>query len=331
MMAVRVGWGIIGTGRIAEKFAHDLKLAPHADLVAVGSRSQDRAEAFGRKCNIPHRHGRYLDLFHDPEVDIVYVATPHPGHAPWTIQALRTGKAVLCEKPFAVNSRQAKDMITEARGRSTFLMEGMWTRLLPAMLHVRSLIEEGRIGKVCSVQADFGFAAEFDPDSRLFALELGGGALLDVGVYPVSLCQSILGMPDSVHAWAKIGSTGVDEHCSAILGYRDGQAGILQAAVSHRTSQEAWICGTLGKIKIHGPWWRAKAVSVWSEGEDDEDIQEFPYEGNGFQFEAVEAMRCLHEGLLESPVMPWSDSLQVMEIMDRIREPWGLRYLADRE
>lgn len=326
----RVGWGIIGTGKIADKFVQDLKRVPHADLIAVGSRSQSGADTFGGRHGIPHRHARYIDLFHDPEVDIVYIAVPHPGHAPLSIQAMALGKGVLCEKPFAVNARQAKDMVGEAERIGGFLMEGMWTRYLPAMRRVKSLIEEGRIGSVCSIEANFGFLAPEDPDGRLFALELGGGALLDVGVYPVSLAVGLLGAPDTIHSWAKIGTTGVDENCSAILGYRNGSQAIIHASIRHKTSQQAWICGTRGRILIHAPWWRASHVSVWTGEDPVEETVEAPFEGNGFQFEIEEAMHCLHEGRSESSAMPWSDSIRVMEVLDRIRGQWGLRYPEDR-
>ena len=183
----RVGWGIIGTGKIADKFVQDLKRVPHADLIAVGSRSQSGADTFGGRHGIPHRHARYIDLFHDPEVDIVYIAVPHPGHAPLSIQAMALGKGVLCETPFAVNARQAAEMIKKARENKVFLMEAMWTRFLPAIQKMKQLVADHAVGQAKMLEADFGFRAERNPHGRLFAPELAGGALLDVGVYPVSL------------------------------------------------------------------------------------------------------------------------------------------------
>jgi len=222
-------------------------------------------------------------------------------------------------------------MVCVAREQSLFLMEGMWTRFLPFMVFLRAFIEKGGIGRLLSVEANFGFASEFRPQSRLYARELAGGALLDVGVYPVSLCHALLGTPDQIQSWAKIGATGVDEQCAALLGYRDGGMGCLHAAIRHRTSQDAWICGDGGRIRIHAPWWRSQEISIWHGDAEEPEVRRFPFEGYGYQYEAMECMRCIREGLLESPAMSWTDSEAVMVMLDRIRGKWGLRYQEDWE
>ena len=203
-----IRWGILGAGSIAHKFAQGLASAPDAKLVAIGSRSQDKAHAFGEEYAIPNRHGSYEALAGDPNVDIVYVATPHPMHKPDTLLCLQAGKAVLCEKPFSINAADSLDMIAEARKRKQFLMEAMWTRCFPAMRSLKSVIAEGVIGEPRLLQADFGFRANFNPDGRLFNPALGGGALLDVGVYTISLSSMIFGTPSQAVGQAAIGKPG---------------------------------------------------------------------------------------------------------------------------
>lgn len=326
-MADKTGWGILGAGSIARKMASALKTLPEAELVAVGSRTRDKARAFAEETGAAKAYGSYQAMIQDPEVDIVYVATPHPMHAENMLMAIEHGKAVLSEKPFTVNHYEAERVVAAAREKSVFVMEGMWTRFLPIMRRLKELVQEGRIGQVRMVQADFGFRAGVDPKSRLFDLKLGGGALLDVGVYCVSLAYWVLGEPKEAVAVAHLGETGADEQNGILLGYEGGQIALLSSAIRTNTPHTATIIGTDGHIRIPN-FWHASTMVVTSDGT--EETIELPFGDNGFEFEAEECIRCLREGRLESPVMPLDETVSIMKTMDSIREPWGLVYPADR-
>jgi predicted dehydrogenase len=317
-------WGILGLGSIANQFAIGLKALPDARLVAVGSRSQDKADQFGAKYDAPHRHASYEALANDPEVDVVYVATPHPMHGEDALLCLNAGKAVLCEKPFTVNVAEAERVVGLAREKNLFLMEAMWTRFFPLMYRVRELVASGAIGEARMIQADFGFRAGFDPNSRAFSPALGGGGLLDVGVYTISLASMLFGTPNQVTGLAHLGETGVDEQAGLVLAYDSGRLAVLSTGVRINTPQSAVILGTDGRITIHSPWWKPSAMTV-SAGGKTEDVT-LPFESNGYQFEALEVARCLVAGKTESEIMPLDESLQIMRTMDALRAQWGLKY-----
>ncbi len=326
-------WGIIGTGNIAGQFARGLAVLPDAELVAVGSRSQSSADAFGDEFGVPHRHASYAALAADAEVDAVYVATPHGSHMDNSLLCLEGGKAVLCEKPFAVNAAQAERMVREARARGLFLMEAMWTRYFPLMGRVRSLIDEGALGEVRRLHADFGYRTDVKPDYWLFDLEQGGGGLLDVGIYPISLASMLLGrpgtvVPETVVAAAHLGETGVDEETEVILSYPGGRLAVCSTAVRTQTPWEATIMGTEAMLRILTPWWQPSKMKLIRPDWSSEDI-EVPYEGNGYQYEAAEVMRCVREGKLESPLMPLDETLAIMRTLDEVRRQIGLVYPAD--
>ena len=327
-MSQKVRWGILGTGNIAHQFARGLTALPEAELVAVGSRSQGTADAFGDEFGVAHRHASYEALAGDPEVEAIYVSTPHSYHKDNTLLCLEAGKAVLCEKPFAINAREAQEMIRFAREKRVFLMEAMWTRFLPVLVRVRQLLAEQAIGEVRMLSADFGFRTEARPESRLFNPELGGGALLDVGVYPVSLASMIFGTPSRIAGLAHLGEMGVDEQGAMILMYGGGQIATLYTAIRTNTPHEATIMGTQGSIRLHSPWWKGTAMTLSVRGGEDEVI-DLPFEGNGYNYEAAEVGRCLREGRLESDQMPLDETLAIMQVMDQIREQWGLRYPMD--
>ncbi len=318
-------WGILGTGAIARQFVRGLRPLPGAEVFAVGSRSEASAVEFADKRNIPRRHASYDDLASDPDVDVVYVATPHPFHAENATLCLEAGKAVLCEKPFSVNAAEAERVVELARERGLFIMEGMWTRFFPLMEEVRRLVSEGDIGEVRMLNVDFGFRADPDPASRLFDQKLGGGALLDVGVYCVSFASMVLGQPSGSVGLAHLGETGVDEQASVVLEHEGGRLANLSIGIRTATPQEATIIGTEAYIRIHAPWWRPTSMTISRPGAEDETV-EVPVSGNGFNYEAAEVMRCLEAGKTESDVMPLDETLSVMRTMDRIREAWGLRY-----
>ena len=318
-------WGILGCGRIAGSFANGLKSVPGATLAAVGSRSAEKAEAFAKEHGFERAHGTYEALTADPDVDVIYVATPHPMHEADSILCLKNGKAVITEKPFTINRIQAANVIATARERGLFLMEAHWSRFIPAMREVVRLISEGAIGEVRMVQADFGFQAAFDPTSRLFDPALGGGALLDVGCYPLSLTVMLLGTPNVVLGLADIGKTGVDEQATMNLGYSDGKLALLSTAVRTNTPQEAVISGSEGSIRIHTPWWKPTVFTLAQNGKESQTIT-VPMEGNGFNYEAMEVQKCLEAGKLESDIMPHSQTIEIMRIMDTLRNQWGVKY-----
>jgi len=324
-MTERVGWGILGTGRIAVKFAADLRHAPGALLAAVGSRNPEPAEAFGRRLRIPHRHASYAALVNDPDVDVVYVSTPPSLHAENTRLALEAGKAVLCEKPFTLNARQAYELIALARQRGLFLMEAMWTRFLPATVLLRRMLADGVLGDVRLLAADFGLQFDVDPGRWLFVPELGGGALLDLGVYPVSLASMIFGPPAAIASLATPGETGVDDQAGIVFRYAQGQIACLYTAMCVTTPTEATLVGTRGRLRIHAPIFCPERMTLTLPGRKDRLIER-RLNGNGLHYQAIEVMRCLRDGKLESDVMPLDESLAVMKTLDAIRGQWGLRY-----
>ena len=324
-MSSTVNWGIIGTGNIAKKFAIGLQALPDAKLLAVGSRAQATADAFGEQFNVPRRHDSYEALVNDADVQAVYVSTPHNLHMENTLLCLEAGKAVICEKPFAINAAQAQVMVDKAREKGLFLMEAMWTRYLPIMVKLREILAAKVLGEVRMITADFGYRSSFNPQSRIFDPNLGGGALLDVGIYPISLAFMVLGQPNRIRSMAELGETGVDEQAAVILGYEGGEMAVLTTAVRTSTPHEAFILGTNGRLKIHSPWWYPQTMTVSVNGQDDEEIH-LLYEGNGYNYEAAELMACLRAGKLESDIMPLDESLQIMKTMDAIRAQWGLKY-----
>ena len=324
-MAEKVGWGIIGAGKIARKFAAGLKAAKGAELIAIGSRTQEKADAFGDEFDIPHRHASYEALAADPEVHAVYVATPHPMHKDPSILCLNAGKAVLCEKPFTVNAVEAEQVIRVARKNKVFCMEAMWTRFLPPIVKLRELLADGVIGEVRMVMADFGFRSGWDPEGRLLNLRLAGGGLLDVGIYPISLAAMILGEAKEVSGLAHVGETGVDEQAGMVLSYEGGRLAVLATGVRTKTPMEAWILGTEGRLHLHHAWWHGSPMTLEFDGREPEQIQ-VPVEGNGYNYEAEEVGRCLAAGKTESDVMPLNETLSIVKTMDRLRALWGVKY-----
>jgi predicted dehydrogenase len=322
-------WGILGTGRIGHEFTVGLRDTPDAETLAVGSRTEDSAREFAASFGIPRHYPSYAELVSDPDVDVVYVATPHPFHAENVRLCLEAGKHVLCEKPMTINAAQAERLIALAQDRDLFLMEGMWTRFFPLMERVRYLISSGAIGEPRLLHVDFGFRAPFDPLHRLFNPDLGGGALLDVGVYCVSLSSMIFGPPDRVTSLAHLGKTGVDEQSGAILEHGDGRISTISIAIRTATPQEAMIAGTEGWIRIHPEWWKPDTLTLSRQDKKDEII-EVPYTGNGFPHEAAEVMRCIRTGAGESDVMPLRETLSIGRTMDELRRKWGLAYPGEQ-
>jgi predicted dehydrogenase len=323
-MADVVRWGILGTGRIARKFVQGVRQTDGGQVVAVGSRSDQRAETFGSEFSLPARHGSYESLAADETVDAIYVATLNPAHAAPALLAIHAGKHVLVEKPFTVSAAEAKEVIDAARAGGVFCMEAMWSRFAPPFTKLRELIADGHLGEIRQVHAHFGFRCEWDPSSRLLNPHHAGGALLDVGVYPVSLASMLLGAPQSIHSTATIGETGVDEQTTMLLDYPDRAAALLSCAVRTETPKTVTVCGTEARVTIDNAWWGDKGLTLHAES----DVEHFdlPREGNGYNYEAAHVAACLAEGLTESPIMPLNETLSVMRTLDEVRRQIGLRY-----
>jgi len=323
-----IRWGILGTGRIARDFASGLRATPDAVLAAVGSRSVDSAASFASAFEVPLVFGSYEELAACPGIDIIYIATPHPMHAANAILALRAGKAVLCEKPFAMNRREAGEMVALARAKNLFLMEAMWTRFMPALAEVKRVIASGEIGKVTQLHADFGFSATPDPAHRVNDPTLGGGALLDLGIYPLSIACALLGQVETVQAQAIMGETGVDLTTAFTMRHAGGTLSVCSCSLRARAPSELVVSGTRGSVRMHRMFHMAESITVDLLDGPSRTIST-PWIGNGYAHEAIEAGRCLREGLLESPAMTHDDTLAIMGLLDTIRKQIGLRYLAD--
>ncbi|RKF26130.1 Gfo/Idh/MocA family protein [Micromonospora globbae] len=319
-------WGILATGHIAGRFAEDLRLVPGAELVAVGSRTAESAKLFAERHDVPRAYGSWAELAADPDVDVVYVATPHAAHHEAAMVCLSAGKAVLLEKPFTLDLATSTELIETARAAGVFLMEAMWMRTNPLILRMVELIADGAIGTVTSVQADFGVAGPFPPEHRMRARVLGGGALLDLGVYPVSLAHLLLGVPRHVRSWATISPEGVDENTGIVLGYDSGAVATLSCGIVGATPVVASVTGTAGRIDLPSLFFRPDSLTLHRAGAEPETIPA-DLTGGGYQYEAIEVQRCLAEGALESPLVPHSATLEVMALLDTIRGQIGVDYV----
>ncbi len=310
-------WGLIGSGLIANKFADDLTVTNSGRIVAIGSRNQESADRFADKFGIPNRHASYEALVADPDVEVVYVATPHPMHFANALLALEAGKPALVEKAFTMNADQARELVASARSKGLFLMEAMWTRFLPHIAEVNRLLATGALGEVVTVMADHGQWFPKDPAFRLFAPELGGGALLDCGVYPVSFASMVLGKPVRIVALVTPAFTGVDGQTSMLFGYASGAQAVLNCTSSAKTPVIATIVGTEARIEIDSLFYAPSSFTLIPR---DGGAARFepPHEGNGLHYEADEVARCLRTGLLESPLMPLDESIAIMETMDTV-------------
>jgi predicted dehydrogenase len=334
-MSRPIRWGILGAGNVARLFARGLQQLPDAMLVAVGSRSPGKLKAMvtlGRNVRL---YGDYEPLVADDAVDIVYVATTNQLHCEHALLCLSAGKPVLCEKPFTLNAAEAREVVELARRQGLFCMEAMWTRHLPLMRALPELLESGAIGDLRMLRADFGSLPPFEKDNRFFDPSLGGGAMLDLGVYLVSLAHRLLGTPVAISAQAAIGLTGVDEQSAAVLRYAAGQIATIACSLVSRLPTEALIAGTHGQVRVHAPVHRPNRLTLtrydgerqssqWQRllnrlGRTEKGGMLYPIEGNGYQYQAAEAMRCLRAGEPESPVMPLAETLRVMETLDSIR------------
>jgi len=362
MSQAAIRWGILGTGAIAQAFAQGLKALPDAQLAAIGSRSLATARQFAAAFEVSKAYGTYEELVGDPDIDIVYVATPHQRHRDDCLLALNANKAVLCEKPFASNAAQVQEIIDLARERNLFCMEAMWMRFMPLILEVRKLIEQKVIGEVRLLTADNGKAIRYDPEHKMFQPAQGGSCLLDRGVYGLALAQGLLGKPEAVNGNVSYSASGVDEQVGMVLRYRNGALAVLASSLTAHTSNEAVITGTNGSIRIHAPFYNPTRVTVWvrspkrpatatsirKQGLKTKLMERLklsfpgqwlvsridesqwprrkgkktvifqPHTGNGYHYQAIEAMKCLRSELQASDTMPLADSLQTIQTIENM-------------
>ena len=318
-------WGILGTGGIAREFVEDLNLADAHSVSAVGSRNIEKAKDFIATISGATAHGNYRDLVNDPNVDAIYVATPHPMHVEHAVLALNAGKPVLCEKPCAVSAYEAELIIDTARSNNVAFLEAMWTRYLPHIAQVREILASEILGPIQSVEADHGQRLADQNIARLIDPALGGGALLDLGIYPVSFAHLVLGTPASIIASSVMTDRGVDAQTSAIFNYADGAQAIITTTMIAQTPCRAVISGLLGRLEIDRTFYTPTSMRVIL---FDGTLIEYPldYVGHGLREQAIEMARVVRTGALESPLMPWSETIAVMKTMDAIRNHIGLVY-----
>lgn len=324
-MEKSVRWGILGAGRIAQKFASAISFTEGNEVYAVASRERDKASDFAGRYHAVHIYDQYANLAEDPSVDIIYVATPHAFHCEQSIMCLEHKKPVVCEKPMALNYEQVSRMADTARTHQTFLMEGMWSAFMPSIRKMLQLIEEDAIGPVEYVRADFGFNAPYDPEGRLYNLKLGGGSLLDVGIYPLFLATLLMGEPARIHSVAKLAGTGADEYCSMQFQYAGGQIATIFSSITIKTSLTAEIAGPKGRIFLQSPFYKSNELTLELNSGESNRFS-FPYEHNGFEYEVREAAQCLRKGYTESSILPLDFSLRMARVMDTVRAQCGIVY-----
>lgn len=330
-MAQTIRWGILGCGKIARKFASDLRLVEDAELTAIASRSMETAKAFANEFPAKHIHNSYEALVKNNEVDVIYVATPHSHHYEHTVLCVENDKAVLCEKAFAVNTEQARKMIALAQEKKVFLMEALWTKFLPHYNKMQEMIRNGMIGTVKSVIVNFGFKPQHPVPQRLFDPALAGGTMLDIGIYNVFIALSVLGKPDEIIASMNPSSTGVDEQCSVVFHYDHGAMAHLFSTFASNLATEADICGTNGRIRLTHRFYAPDSTIEYYRGSVDSKqiIEVKKEEGWGYQYEARHVGECLRNGKTESTVMSFADTILLMQTLDEIRQKATIHYDVD--
>ena len=322
-----VRWGILATGGIAETFCRDLALVPDAEIGAVGSRTAAKAAEFGARHGAARTYGSRDELLSDPDVDVVYVATPHPFHMEAVLAAVEAGKAVLCEKPLGLRASESEAMVAAARRHGTFLMEAMWMRCTPGVRRLRSLVDEGRVGGIRTVRADLGDQLSTDPAARWQNPDLGASTLLDVGVYPLTFVTMLLGEPKALVGQAVLSERGVDNAAGLVLTYDSGAIATVTCSQNARTDSTATVSGDRGRIEVAGPIMAPPSLRlVTTAGDQDADAELFtePLIGVGMAHEAIEVHRCLRAGLTESPLVPLDETVLVARLLDQARQACGV-------
>ena len=319
-------WGIAATGSIAAKMCTALQSLPDADVAAVGSRTTESAEAFADRFVIARAHGSYEDLWADTDVDVVYIASPHSHHHAMTIAALDAGKHVLCEKAFAVNATQAREMVDAARRNDRFLMEAMWTWFIPAAIDIRNRVLDGQVGELKVIEADFGLPVTA-PDGRHRRIDLAGGAMLDIGIYPVTFARYLAGDPVAAQVSGTLGPTGVDATVGGVVTFAGGALGVFHTSLDMLTAGRATIYGTLGRIDVDAPFWYPTSFTLRVGGEEPVRVE---MAHQGLAHEAAHAMERIRAGHRESDVIPLATSVSTMELLDDIRAQLGVIYPEER-
>jgi predicted dehydrogenase len=327
-VSAEIRWGVVGPGRIAEKVVEDFTVVDGARAVAVASRSIDRAQGFAARHGLERAYGSYADILGDPDIDVLYLATPHPQHHAIAVAALRAGKALLIEKAFTATTAGAAEVVDVARTNGVYVMEAMWTRFQPAVVALRDLVADGAIGEIRSVQADLGVSREYDPTDRLFDLALGGGALLDLGVYVVSFAQMLLGNPERVVASGSLFPSGVDAEATLLLDYGDGRSATLMTSLRNALPGQARVFGTTGWIDVLPRFHHPVTIVLHRAGAEPETITRRPV-GQGYAHELTEVTECLRAGRTESAVMPLADTLAVQTMLGDAAEQLGVRHAED--
>lgn len=320
-----IRWGVLATGKIATAMVTEARMVEGAQVQAVASRSLEKAEAFAATHTIPKAHGSYGDLVKDPDVDLIYIATPHNSHYELLKLCLNAGKHVLCEKPLVLNADQAQNCAYLAEEKGVFLMEALWTRFFPAIHQMQTWIKEGRIGAVRRIKADFSFKAAFDPKGRLFDPALAGGALLDLGIYPLALAVGLLGEPTEVKGEAVMGETGVDEEDKIFLRFPGAATASIRCGLRETRPVIATIDGDRGRITLHERFHHPEKITLEPIGGEAE-THEFPCEGNGYHYQIAAVNEAIGQGLTEHPLMPLRDTIRIARVMDQLRASWGLKY-----
>lgn len=323
-MTEKIGWGIIGLGRIARKFADNLQQVPSAYLPAVASRDPEKARGFANEFGAAKWYASYSELLDDPAVEVVYIATPHSFHLEHSLMALEKGKHVLCEKPLALNAAQVSRLQKAASGKKLFLMEALWSRFNPSIREAHEKVKSGQLGKLAYLKADFAFPAlDHDPGGRLLNPELGGGSLLDIGIYPVFLSYLFMGVPDDIRTVAHYNDTGIEQQIGMLFKYPDGIA-LLYSGFSSRSGLRAELSGTLGNIYLDPPWYKTDGYEL-EVGEQRTKVS-LPAQDKGFIYEIEEVHSCLRNEKLQSPLWSLEDSYQLHCILDRVREAAGIHF-----
>jgi predicted dehydrogenase len=323
-----IRWGIVGPGRIASLLIKDFPYVNGAEALAVASRSTERAEAFATEHGLARTYGSYHEIMNDPDVDVLYIATPHPQHHAISLAAIAAGKAVLIEKTFTATVTGAAEIIDAAKRDQIFAMEAMWTRFQPAIVAARALIDDGAIGEVRQLQADLGVDRPYNPADRLFDPAQGGGAMLDLGVYVVSFAQYFLGTPDRIEVTGSLTPTGVDAEAGLLLAYEDGRAATLLISLKHHTPGAARIQGTKGWIEVPPRFHHPHRILLCRRGQEPETINRPPL-GAGYSHELIEVTECVRAGRSESVIMPLADTLAVQGILNEACERLGVYHSED--
>lgn len=317
-------WAILGCGHIAGKFSDDLKLLPNTKLYAAASRDLSKAQEFATEKGFEVAYGSYEEMVNDPNVDAVYIATPHSFHHKHTLLCLNHKKAVLCEKVFAMNTNEAKEMVACAKENNTFLMEAFWTMFQPSFIRAMEILKSGELGKIKVVRSDFAFNAPFFEDKRLYNPKLGGGSLLDIGIYPVFAALTSLGIPETIKTFVDFGKTGTEESISMVFKYREGEmANLVSSFSAYSPTQTEYWCEK-GYLVLNPKWHAATNITLWKEGGEVQTLKPEHREGMGYLYEAAHVMECLDARKIESNKMSWQTSLDMLAVLDRIRIDGGI-------